>query len=169
MKIIFYLLIISNLFSQNVFSQKDSSLLFPNLVYIEAGGIGGYGSINYERNILSIRKILLGARVGISTYNFKDYTNSINPDILLLTSINGSYGYKHKIEIAIGETTSNIVYADKTNFSPTRKTNFHTNFSLGYKYQKNTYGLFFRLAYTPLIELNTFFRNWGGVSFGYKF
>lgn len=169
MKFIFLLGLLLILFCQYTFSQKDSSLQAKNLIYIEGGGIGGYGSLNYERVLLSRKKFNVGARVGISTYHIYDYTNSMNPDILILTSLNGSYGLNHKIEIAIGETTSNIVYADQINFMPYRKTNFHTHFSLGYKYQKNTRGLFFRIAYTPLFELNKTYRNWMGVSLGYSF
>jgi hypothetical protein len=84
-------------------------------------------------------------------------------------TINGFYGQNHKIELGVGETFSNIVHVGITDFKPKRITNFHTILSIGYRYQKKSNGIVFRCAYTPIIEFNSYFRHWAGISFGYSF
>ena len=63
-------------------SQIDTNQVGKNLIYIEGAGIGGYGSLNYERVILNKTNLWLCTRVGLSTYNLKDYTNNFNSDII---------------------------------------------------------------------------------------
>ena len=155
--------------SHETLSQTDTTDIARNLIFIEVAGVGGYGSVNYERVIYNKKYLMFAMRFGISSYHIKDYTNKINPDILIPLSINGYYGKSHKIEWGVGETFSNIVHADLTEFKPKRITNFHTNFSIGYRYQKNTGGIIFRCAYTPIIEFNRYFRHCAGISFGYSF
>lgn len=155
--------------SHEAFSQKDPTNIARNLLCLEVGGVGGYGSVNYERVVFSKKNLMFGMRLGISTYHIKDYTNKFNPDILIPLSINGYYGKNHKIELGIGQTFASIVHADIIDFKPTRITNFNTDFSIGYRYQKSTGGIVFRCAYTPIIDFNSYFRHWAGVSFGYSF
>lgn len=151
--------------SGKVFSQSDSTICVKNTLY----GPGGYGSVNFERIFLIKKQFSLTARIGLGTYHVKDYTNKFNPDIIIPIAINGSYGKDHKAEFGIGQSISSIVQADEADLNPTRNTNFSTFFSMGYRYKKTTGHLFFRIAYTPLIEYNKTWRNWGGVSFGYVF
>lgn len=155
--------------SHDTFSQIDSNHIAHNIIHLEVAGVGGYGSINYERVIYSKKHLMFSMRVGISTYHIKDYTNKFNPDILIPLTINGYYGKNHKIELGIGQTFANIVHADITDFKPKRITNFHTILSIGYRYQKNARGIVFRCAYTPIIEFNRYFRHWAVISLGYSF
>ncbi len=154
---------------QKTFSQKDSTVIARNLIYSEVLGVGGYGSVNYERIIYNKKYLMFAMRFGTSSYHIKDYTNKINPDILIPLSVNGYYGKSHKIEWGVGETFSNIVYANLAEFKPKRITNFHTHFSVGYRYQKHSSGIIFRCAYTPIVEYNKFYRHWAGISFGHSF
>jgi hypothetical protein len=149
--------------------QKDSVHIARNVLYLEAAGAGGYGSLSYERIILVKKRWMLGARLGLSTYHINDYTGSFNPDIIIPVMIIGSYGKNNKIEMGAGETTAGIVIADFNNHRPKRDFNFHTTFCIGYRYQKNKGGIFFRCAYTPLLEQNRYFRHWAGLSLGYSF
>lgn len=150
-------------------AQIDSSHISSNAIYLEAAGAGGYGSLNYERVCYSQKKIMIALRIGTGTYHLQDYTNAFNPDVLIPLAINACYGKRHKVECSIGQTIANIVHASETSFKPTRITSLHTNFSIGYRYQKEIAGLFFRCAYTPVLELNRYFRHWAGVSIGYSF
>ena len=163
--ILLFLLIIGN----NTFSQIDSTHTARNVIYLEVLGIGGYGSVNYERVVYHKKYFMLALRFGLSTYHIKDYTNKFNPDILVPFAINGSYGKNHKLDYGTGVTFSNIVYADFTKFKPKRTTSFITNFHIGYRYQKNTGGLIFRCVYSPIIEYNKYYRHWAGISLGYAF
>ncbi len=169
MKYKFFIFILSIIFAPKAFSQEGSEKSAQNLLYIEVAGIGGYGSFNYERVIFSKKNFVLAPRLGISSYRIKDYTSKLNPDILIPVSINGYYGKNHNVEFGVGQTLTNITHASIIDYKPIRRTNFHTNFTIGYRYQKSTGGIVFRCAYTPIIMFNEHFRNWAGISFGYSF
>jgi len=148
---------------------QAQSVIAKNIIHIEAAGVGGYGSINYERIIPIKSKFKIGARVGLSTYNLKDFTNKFNPDLILPIAITGLFGYNHKLEFGVGQTLSNVVRASPTNWEPERKTNLHGNFTIGYRYQKDEGGIMLRCSYSPIIEFYKYFRNWGAVGIGYAF
>ena len=158
------------LFTRYAFcSSPDTSSIASNIVFIEAAGTGVYGSVNYERVFCSKGIYSLSARCGISSYHVNDYTGKLNPDILIPLMVQACVGIDHKIEFGAGQTISSIVRTDADDAEPVRKTNFHTIFSVGYRYQKNTGGIFFRCTYTPMLEFNKRFRHWGGISIGYSF
>ncbi len=163
------IILLLNLLSFDVNSQLDTVSVSKNAVYIEARGLGGYGSLNYERIVPLKKSISLGIRLGLSTYKIKDFMGKINPDIIVPISLNGLYGKKHKIEFGIGQTISSLVKIDYSSWTPHREVKFSTTFSIGYRYQKNTGGLIYRWSYTPIIEFNKYFRHWGGMSIGYAF
>jgi hypothetical protein len=163
---IIFLLLLINI---KVKSQIDTNRVSRNIFYLEAAGIGGYGSLNYERIIARKNDFLICARIGISTYNLTDYTTNFNPDFIIPIAINGLYGKNHKFEFGIGQSISNIVYNNTSNFRPERETNIHANFTIGYRYQKEEGGLIFRCNYSPIIEFYKYYRHWGGISIGYAF
>lgn len=140
-----------------------------NAIYLEIHGVGGYGSVNYERNVFRKSNIKIALRIGFSTIHFYDFTNKFNPDLIIPLLINGLYGNKHNIEFGIGQTFSSIVQSNSTDYFPARENSFSTNFTLGYRYQKPSGGIIFRIAYTPVIEKNKSYRHWGGISIGYAF
>ncbi len=143
--------------------------MVKNVVYLQAFGIGGFGSLNYERIIYRQKDFNLGARIGISTYHIYDFTNTFNPDLIFPIALNGHYGKTHKIEFGIGQTIVSIVHIVNSDLKPRRDANIHANFTLGYRYQKKEGGLFFRCAYTPMIQEYSRYRHWGGISIGYAF
>ena len=153
----------------DVFSQNDTTKTAKNLIYVEFAGAGGYGSVNYERVIKSSKQFMLGLRLGAGTYHINDYTAAFNPDIIVPISLNAYYGKTHKVELDFGQVFSNTVIANEFNFEPDRESDFHSFFSLGYRYQKQKGGLLFRCVYTPVFEFNSYFRQWFGVSIGYSF
>lgn len=156
---IFYLLPVT-ISSQNLSKR--------NIVYIEALGAGGYGSINYERILFEKNFVKMGIRGGFSTYHITDYINRFNPDLIFPVSINAHFVYKqHTLVFCIGETISNIVHASKTDYQPERKTNFSTFFDIGYAYEWRN-GLCLGVGYTPIIYKQDY-RNWFKLSFGYAF
>ncbi len=164
-----YIIILLLFINYEAKSQIDTNQTSQNVLYIEGVGIGGYGSLNYERIIPVKANLRIGLRIGISTYNITDYTTKFNPDIIIPIAINGLYGNNHKIEFGLGQTISNIVQANHSNWKPERVTNLHANFTIGYRYQKDKGGVIFRCSYTPIIEFYEFYRHWGGISIGYDF
>ena len=153
----------------NSCAQSDTIPLRENRLYIEAGGLGGYGSLNYERAFARKQKWDIVARFGISTYNLRDFTDAFNPDIIIPISIIGLYGTTHHLEVGIGQTIASIIQTNQTSWKPERTADIHAHFSLGYRYQKEHGGTIFRLSYTPIIEYYKYFRNWGGISIGRAF
>ena len=166
---LFYIIILLLFINYDAKSQLDTYQISQNILYLEVGGIGGYGSLNYERIIPVKANLKIGARIGISTYNLRDYTNKFNPDIIVPIAMNGLYGISHKMEFGFGQTISHIVQTNHSNWKPEKKTNLHANFTIGYRYQKDKGGIMFRCNYTPIIEFYKFYRHWGGVSIGYAF
>lgn len=157
-------------FSLQVLKSQVDSIQYPKSVFhIEAFGIGGMGSINYER-ILTVQSpwMVLG-RVGISTYNWRDFTNHVNPDLIIPFAFIGLFGYDHKAELGIGQSYTNVVRTNPVSWSPERISEWNANFTIGYRYQKANGGLIFRLCYTPILENYKTYWHWGGVSIGYAF
>ncbi len=156
------------LFLQNAMAQNDS-VKTKHTLYGEAGGIGGYGSLNYENVFFNKGLFKLSARAGIGTYRVLDFQNQFNPDVIIPVALYAFYGKTHHAEIGFGQAVSSTVYVNTESFQPDRRVNIHANFSIAYRFQRDKGGLFFRLSYSPLIERYQTFRHWGGVSLGYVF
>lgn len=155
------------------FSQIAPQKSIQNLVYLEAFGAGGYGSLNYERIIFQQKQKLtpnlkVGFRLGISTFHLKDFNNKFNPDVIIPLSVNAFYGKTHHIEIGFGQTISNVTQTNAS-FDIERKTTLNSNFTAGYRYQKSERGMLFRLNYSPIISTNKVYNSWFGLSIGYGF
>lgn len=165
----FLIVISSVIINIETFAQHDSVTAPVNYFYLEAGGAGGYGSFNYQRAVFSENHLIFALSIGLSTYHLKDYLNKINPDIIVPFSVKGYYGRNHKIELGAGETYTSIVMADPTEYTPKREKNFHSFFSIGYQFNKTTGGILFRVAYTPIIEFNAYYRHWACIALGYSF
>ncbi|GGD83651.1 hypothetical protein GCM10011514_54630 [Emticicia aquatilis] len=155
------------------FSQLDSQKSIRNLIYLEAFGAGGYGSLNYERIIFQQKQKLppnlkVGFRLGISTFHLKDFNNKFNPDVIIPVSVNAIYGKIHHVEIGFGQTISNVTQTSAS-FEIERKTTLNSNFIAGYRYQKSERGVIFRLNYSPIISSNKVYNSWFGLSIGYGF
>ncbi len=169
MKFALFIFLLTTFISLQTFSQIKSYKIRKNIIFLEIGGLGGYGSLNYEKVILHKNQLMSTIRVGISTYRVIDFTNKFNPDAILPITINALYGQNHKIELGIGNTFSTIVRASLPDMKPSRIVDFNTVFSFGYRFQKNTGGVVYRCAYTPILEFNKYLRHWLGISFGYSF
>jgi len=165
----FYIVILLIFINCEVKSQLDTNQLAKNVLYLEIGGLGSYGSLNYERVIFTKAKTKIAGRIGVGTYSITDYTFNFNPDFFIPIVINVLYGNKHKVEAGVGQTISNTVQANHSNWEPERETNLHANFTIGYRYQKDTGGFIFRCSYTPVVKLYKYYRHWAGVSIGYAF
>jgi hypothetical protein len=144
------------------FSQND----FRNGIFLEIGGNGYMGSINYERKSSNG----ITGRIGFYFINPKDL-------IVLPLTVGKVFGKKnHHIEIAggfsFGRNSDELI----NRISSTRKFVYLTGF-VGYRYEKVNNRIFFRAGFTPLWELYDNFSNknpglfypWGGVSCGLRF
>tara|TARA_Y100000385_G_scaffold198409_1_gene205411 strand:+ start:7906 stop:8409 length:504 start_codon:yes stop_codon:yes gene_type:complete len=139
------------------------------LMFIEIGGPGGFGSINYELLVSKIKKMKLSTRIGLSSFKLKDFQNEFNPDIIVPISINTYYGYNHHLEFGLGQVFTSIIYADKVNYEPMRRNNFSTHLSIGYRFQKEVPGTICKIAYSPIIQNNSILTHWFSVAVGQFF
>ncbi|OFZ63405.1 MAG: hypothetical protein A3D92_08940 [Bacteroidetes bacterium RIFCSPHIGHO2_02_FULL_44_7] len=139
-----------------------------DLIYVEAGGYGGLGSINYER--ISYRKQLfqLGPRIGVGFNRFMDYRNKFNPDVSIPFGVNFCYGTKWKAEIGLGTTFSSVVHVGP-DLEPERISQVHGNASIGFRYQKTEGGLLIRAGYSPIFEKFSYLRHWPYLAIGIVF
>lgn len=133
-----------------------SQLSAQNNFYIELGGVGGFGSLNYETSILKSNSTRF--RAGLSFAKIDDNNGSV---IILPFLLHHSFGEKHKLDFGVGQT-----------LSVTTKGNFFVRMplSIGYQIEPTDKRHFFRFAYTPIVSylVNFQWEHWGGVAFGYK-
>jgi len=170
MKFKVYLILLSFLLiTINGQSQTEKSVHFKNIIHAEAGGIGGYGSLNYERVVPLPGLFSISGRVGLTTVRVYDFINRFNPDLLFPVTINGFFGKDHKVHVGFGQLIANTVRANHTGGSPTRETKLHTHFAIGYRYQKADGRLILGLSYTPMIEFQENYRHWGALTVGVAF
>lgn len=150
-------------FSQEL--KRDTSIIH-NTVFAEAGGVGLWYSVNYER--LFKKMSFTGATVRVGTAYFGDKNNSA---MTLPVNANLIVGEKkHFLELGGGPTFL-LAFTDDV-YTMALFTN------ISYRYQNiSKRGFMFRAAFNPLIgdwgnELHAWRwigRPWGGISFGYGF
>jgi hypothetical protein len=150
--------------------KSQNNTFLKHSIIIDIGGIGGYGSLNYERIFFSQKDFFLSGKTGLSFYRFKDFERKINPDLLFPINIQGGLRYKsHHAILGIGQTISSIVKASNNFNSKTRRNSMSANLTIAYRFQKKGKPYSVQISYNPLFEHYTRFRNWGSLNFGYSF
>ena len=151
------ILAFSLLGSYNSFGQQkpDSIAISRSSIFIEFGGNAPLISLNYDYLILTKRENIKFAFTIGSTHHFN------NPlDIVVAPHFNILIGRKLMAEIGAGLTIP-ISYIHDWVLVP----------RLGGRYQKKGGGMFYRLAFTPIISPHSdvsFFPSFG-ISIGYTF
>ncbi len=150
------------------YGRPDTLTPKQNIIYLEALGTGGLGSLNYERTLCREGLWQLAARVGVSTIHVRDFTRRFNPDLLFPLGAVACYGGRFQGEIAGGVAFTSIVYPDPENFAPGRHGAIQGWLAIGGRYLDPGNRWMLRATYTPIIEFGTW-RHWGGLSFGHAF
>lgn len=150
------------------FSQEETAKRI-NLLYLEAGGIGGYGSFNYERLFPLPSDFDLSIRAGLSTSRVLDFHQKFNPDLLFPIALNVHHGSVFRVHLGVGQIIANNVTANPKTGDAQRKTHLHTAFVVGMRYHKEGNRWMVGLSYTPILEFQKAFRHWGAVSVGWFF
>ncbi len=146
--------------AQEQVKQKKNSL------FIEGFGAGAYYSLNYGRLLFKKDKYFLSARIGLSSYHFRDFQDKINPDFIIPLGIQVGYGQQHQVIAGFGNTFTSLVQTSSSNFEPERKWNSSGFLFGGYRFRKNESLYFFELTYFPLFERYRNFRHWGALVIG---
>ncbi|MFK7809997.1 MAG: hypothetical protein AB8F74_19485 [Saprospiraceae bacterium] len=160
------LLLIVFCFSSQLGIAQDLDRNKKNFISIALLGPGTYYSLNYGRVLLSKSKYRLDATMGVSSFRLRDFTDSFNPDFVLPIGLEFITGGKHQFVVGLGNTTSSLVKISSIDFRKQRSWDQHGYLLLGYRYQKTESPYFFGLAYNPLLERYSVFRNWGIVTIG---
>ncbi len=129
-------------------------------IFLEIGGSGGLGSINYEKVFFTKNNTELTWRAGLSIAPI-DKNNGVG--IVFPLMINSLYGKNsHKLETGLGQ---GITITTKGSFFAL------TTAVIGYRYQPESKNWFYRVSYTPLISYLVDFQiqQWAGLSIGYTF
>ncbi len=154
-----------------------------NSVHVWAGGAGFIYSVNYERLLLNVPEIKLGAEVGAGLYpSSSGIAAAWIPLHLNMVLFRG----QHHLELGSGVVLTTEFFQKKefASFDPS----YFLNFRLGYRYQTSNGRYIFRAAFSPFFEPH--YRNnsdlfgssktslkditnrihpWGGIAFGYAF
>lgn len=151
-----------------------------NSVYLELAGNAGRYAFNYGRIIHQKGKLKLNASAGFSMWPKKFDSKTIwLPTVPI--EVSAFYGKSnHHLELGMGVTsylTRSLAFDSET-FENIDKVVFDAVIPvrIGYRFQKPEGGFFFRLGYTPVINLPTGGRGessfdpyWAGISFGKSF
>ncbi|MBN2667857.1 MAG: hypothetical protein JXR60_01400 [Bacteroidales bacterium] len=144
-----------------------------NTVSLEIAGTGLFYSFHYDRYIMLKDNFRLSAEAGIMYIprieNFSDFTYIIGSNLALNLLWGKS---KHYAELGFSYSYIDMLDYDSNHFST-----FYNPLRIGYRYQKDTGGLFFRVSFMPIfaiyqdpdVEILYSVTPHFGLSIGYSF
>jgi hypothetical protein len=153
-----------------------------NTVYAEILGNAAGLSINYDRVVLKKEKIALSICIGAGFVPSNAINKLLNNNATKKNylpygfpiSCNLIYGKNnHHLETGVGLTYQQGMYGEGLKYSQT----IFAVVRLGYRYQKENGGLFWKIGFTPFIPIKEFgtisvpyvFLPFGGIALGYTF
>lgn len=148
---------------QNVQAQSEEKVKqVKNTVYLELfGSAGAVYNITYDRIILSSGQNNLSAAIGLQYFPL-GVTEEENHNIYSISpQINYFTGKIHRFELGLGFAYD---FYEGGFVFPLR---------IGYRYQKNEGGMFYKVGFTPLYSNDLFWHTtilpWGGIAVGWSF
>ncbi|MFC2131158.1 hypothetical protein ACFLSQ_06965 [Bacteroidota bacterium] len=170
-------MVISGLFFSNNYLLSDTvekSLRYSkNIIYLESAGSGFLDNYNFSLNYERMIAREIGIRAGLGIGRFSNSATLGKSAVIMLNFLTTSL---HKFELGLGVNYTFILAEEIPDISPDISTDVvtsvgisHNEFSpcisIGYRYQKNEAGIFFRVGFTWVY-------NFGGpfqLSIGYVF
>lgn len=130
----------------------------------ELGGVGGFASLSYERELMQKEAFRMDLRLGFSFLPI-DANNGYS--LIFPVLAHGVFGKgRHQLDVGIGQA-----------FTVTTKGSFFVLMpaSLGYRFglgagKADGYRLYLRPAYTPLVSylLDLQIQHWAGLTVGFR-
>jgi len=156
-KAAFFYLALVFLFSENIFGQ-DTTETFQkakNTIFLEGGGNGGYGSINYERYLRERKRNYLTCRIGFSYLPFGTAGRVYSVPFAF------EFGYRNNktvfSEFGLGISYINGLYSSYSNGISYASSALYLSMRLlGLRVQKPNGGFFFNIGWTPFLKLMDF-------------
>lgn len=168
MKRFFFLLIIS------LVAKSLDAQIAKNTVYLELLGNGALYSINYDRILLDAEKFKISSSIGYGSYRNENFEG-------IPFEVNFLFGHKHYFEIGTGISYIKGLTQMEPEYSwGVVSTTIYNTYRIGYRFQKDKKGLFFKVAVIPFVRLyeyeetfktdtdNAFFV-YVGAAVGYSF
>lgn len=143
------------IFAQSTFKRND--------IYLEAGGNGLFGSVNYERQLT--KQPGLGLRLGIGFYSEDAFYLTVPVGINYLFNLKNQRSF---IEAGLGATWTRIdgnLFGDADNSNGSHFVNFVP--SVGFR-RHTSHNLMWRINITPVANKYGFVP-WLGISVGKRF
>lgn len=146
--------IVAVLSLSNTYGQKDRYLS------IEAGGVGGFGSFNFEKSFYQKEKLNLIFRTGFSVSPFGSSSGVVLIFPVMIHAVIGQTN--HKLDLGIGQAPSATL--------PVSGVFARMPLNIGYKYEPQDKNHYWRVSYTPLVSYLVQFQweHWAGITYGYK-
>ena len=160
-------LILSMFLCANIFAQKDS-VKRSNAVFIELGGVGGFYSFNYQRNINLNKHWGINVGVGFSpqsTHGFLEY--EYMPDLPFQLKAVYKINNKHSMNLGVGGGPFNWNFFYAANY----EYDIYAMAQFGYQYDFSKNNFFLGISFTPYFydTYHYTFSPYGGLRFGYNF
>lgn len=169
-------LLVTNTYAQRkAYRHASKKIRKVHTLFLEGGGNGIYGSINYDR-VINFSSFALSLRAGLGAYPSSNVNiNAIYPVLPIEVGI--LWGKKtHFIETGVGTST---LYLYKTNSQDKPRYIFLGFARIGYRLQKDS-GFFFKAGFTPIFagfslneannnQQNFRFLPWAGIAIGESF
>lgn len=152
----------------NLQGQSDTIFSNKNNLNLELFGHGAYYSLNYERIVLNKSKFKIGAQLGFAAYPFI----IDNMPFATIISLNQLTSFKRfHLEIGIGQVyTSKEVEMENSFIKRETPDKLYTSLKAGIRFQNAYDRIFYKIAFTPLIDLEqSKFIPWGGIGVGLSF
>ncbi len=128
--------------------------------FLELAGSGGFGSVNFEKDVRIKKNIIYSSRIG---FCFIPIDRNNGNALIFPYLFNARVGKNaHKLEVGIGQGVT----------LTTRGSFFVLGLAaIGYRFEPLEKKIFFKIGYTPLISyiFDRQIEHWGGIGIGYTF
>jgi len=162
-----------------IFANAQTDTLFKRIkkhtIFLELGGQGGFYSIGYDHIYQTDAKLKKSFSIGLSVSPLPTELVSV-PAMMYCVPLSINAVRFRYFEYGIGITPS-VLQRTYTQFGSNSEYQLSPMFfitpKMGFRYQKDNGGLFFRVSVIPMIHLGTDYFNritpWAGLSFGRSF
>ncbi len=141
MKKILLVLIIS------LVAKSSDAQIAKNTAYMELLGNGGLYSINYDRILADAAKYKISSSIGYGLYQRGNIEG-------IPFEINVLFGHKHYFELGTGISyIEGLTQIEPGCLSGAVSSTIYNTYRVGYRYQKNKKGVFFKVAVIPFVRL----------------
>jgi len=166
---IFFIVVLSLFLIQDAQAQEEKSLPKRNYVSFEYIGPHGFGSVQYERAYIVRDHNQYFLKLGIGSFHIRDFSNKVNPDIIIPFSSGVSLKKKPEFLAAGGMIFSSLVHYNITKGQAVRENDFHPFALVSCRYVFEKTGIGIQLSYMQIYDVNQRLKHRAALALGYRF